>query len=387
MTQTQPSLNDLFGAHAGTEVDPEKAATALGDILSFFHGEMSNSSPISQGIGAQTIAGDTTQPTQPATIPTATTGDRASPVPEGTAVSQPYGAGNDHDAGGHPGIDFAVPLNTQLLAAASGTVTHSSNDDPGGYGEWVEITTPDGFKIRYGHLHSTNVNIGDTVRAGQVIGTSGGEAGGPTSGNSTGPHLHFEVDVDGHPVDPTPFLAGGYQIVGGPASSSTPQTADPRALAAVQLQNVVNVLGGKPVQDLTPTSTQTAPTGTTTPAGTTQTTGNFASDILNGIGAPVTPENIKFIEAWMRAEGGADHNNPLNTTQGAPGATDFNSVGVKTYTSYEQGVQATIQTLTNGLYGNILDALKAGTSAMSAADALAASPWGTGALVQQILRG
>lgn len=384
MTQTQPpTLDELFNTHAGTQIDPERAATALGDILGFFHGELTGSSPISQGIGTQTASTTTDTTTQqPATTVGATTGDRSSPVPEGTTVSQGFGAGNE--TGGHPGIDFAVPLDTQLLAAASGTVTHSSNDDPGGYGEWVEITTGDGFKIRYGHLHSTNVNVGDTVRAGQIIGTSGGEAGGPTAGNSTGPHLHFEVDVDGHAIDPTPFLAGGYQIVGGPATSPTPQTADPRALAAVQLQNVVNVLGGKPAQDLTQPATTAATTAT---SGATQSTGNFASDILAGIGAPSTPENIRFIEAWMRAEGGASHNNPLNTTQGAPGATDFNSVGVKTYTSYEQGVTATIQTLLNGMYGPIIDALKAGTSAQAAAAALAASPWGTGALVQQILGG
>lgn len=369
---------DIFGGH-NQEVDPVKAASALGDILAFFHGEATGN-PISQGIGAQEVATNTTTTSTPVGEGQAT-GDHASPVPEGTGISQGYGVN------GHPGIDFAVPLDTQLLAAASGTVTHASNDDPGGYGEWIEITTPDGIAIRYGHLHGMSVKVGDAVRAGQIIGTSGGEQGGALSGNSEGPHLHFEVRANGHSIDPTPFLAGGYQIIGG-TGTTTVSTPDPKSLAAVQLQNVVNVLGGKPAQSIdgaTTTSTTTATTGTGTPvvAGDMD---SYFSAVLTRLGLPVTDANLRFMRAWQKAEGG-DGTNPFNTTQDAPGATNFNSVGVKRYPDAQTGVDATVKTLSNGLYTNILDALRNGNDPMAAATALANSPWGTGALVQKILGG
>ena len=330
--------------------------------------------------------------TQPATQPSATadsatapsvstTSDSGTmdPVPQGTPVSQGYGVN------GHPGIDLGVPLNTQLVAAQSGTVTHASNDDPGGYGEWVEITTADGYKIRYGHLHSASVNVGDSVKAGQVIGTSGGEAGGATSGNSTGAHLHFEVrGPDGNTVDPTPWLAGGHAVVDANPSQITVTPASPDAQMGSAIANIEDVAAGKQASH---TAQGAAAPADQSQQGQTQDSGNFANDVLTGIGAPVTPENVRAIEAWMRAEGGASHNNPLNTTQGAAGASDFNSVGVKTYTSYEQGVQATIQTLLNGYYGNIIAALKQGNNAMAVANAIADSPWGTGGLVKEILGG
>lgn len=110
----------------------------------------------------------------------------------------------------------------------------------------------------------------------------------------------------------------------------------------------------------------------------------FAEALLRKIGAPVTPENLKFLDAWQKAEGGSA-DNPFNTTQDAPGATRFNSVGVKRYPSVEVGLDATVKTLTNGRYGPILAALRQGNSAQEAARALAASPWGTGGLVQKIL--
>lgn len=138
----------------------------------------------------------------------------------------------------------------------------------------------------------------------------------------------------------------------------------------------------EPVQDATQPASQGQQQG-----GQATDTGKFAQDLLAGIGAPDTPENERVISAWMRAEGGADHNNPLNTTQDAPGASNFNDVGVKTYTSYEQGVQATVQTLLNGMYGNIIDTLRKGSDANAVADAIAASPWGTGGLVKKIIEG
>lgn len=360
-------MQDPFtGIDLSQTFDSDHAANVLGAMVSTFLDPFTN-----------------VQSNQPkaSTQPQGATGiDESSPVPKDTPVTGAYG--EDRGGGGHPGIDLGVPLDTQILAATSGTVTHAANDDPNGYGEWVEITADNGVVTRYGHLHSASVNVGDHVNAGQIIATSGGEKGGATSGNSSGAHLHFEVRIDGHTVDPTPFLAGGYQIVGG--TGDTPSTADPIAIYHAQQSFTNSTVGADPFTNLQ--SNQPATTTQASAAGTQGQTGNFAEDVLRGIGAPITPDNLRVMEAWMRAEGGANHNNPLNTTQGAEGATDWNSVGVKSYVSYQQGVAATIQTLLNGLYPNIINALKAGNSADAVAAAIENSPWGTGGLVTQIIR-
>lgn len=101
--------------------------------------------------------------------------------------------------------------------------------------------------------------------------------------------------------------------------------------------------------------------------------------LLDRLGAPVTSENLRGLFAWIDAESNAASlRNPLATTQGAPGAHNANSVGVKGYPSEEIGLDATVQTLHNGRYPNILDALARGDSALRLTYAVAASPWGTG---------
>jgi cell wall-associated NlpC family hydrolase len=109
--------------------------------------------------------------------------------------------------------------------------------------------------------------------------------------------------------------------------------------------------------------------------------------ILAGVGVKPTPQNLTFMSAWARAEGGGATNNPFNTTQPSGNASKYNSVGVRNYGDAQQGIEATVNTLTNGRYGNIIGALREGDSAVKSAAALAASPWGTGALVQKILGG
>jgi hypothetical protein len=111
----------------------------------------------------------------------------------------------------------------------------------------------------------------------------------------------------------------------------------------------------------------------------------FATDLLRELGLPLTKENMRAMKAWQRAEGTSAAFNPLATTRHAPGATDMNEVGVKNFRSYEQGLRATIDTLRNGLYGNILAALRDGTSATRVAQAVADSPWGTGDGVSRVL--
>jgi cell wall-associated NlpC family hydrolase len=114
--------------------------------------------------------------------------------------------------------------------------------------------------------------------------------------------------------------------------------------------------------------------------------------ILMGVGVRPTQENLKFMDAWAKAEGGDASNNPFNTTQVVGGVhRNYNQLGgglgVQNYVSPQQGIDATVNTLTNGRYGNIIGALRDGDDAMKSAAALAASPWGTGGLVQKILGG
>ncbi len=107
----------------------------------------------------------------------------------------------------------------------------------------------------------------------------------------------------------------------------------------------------------------------------------WANALLLALRMPVTTDNVAAITAWEMAEGGHWYNtayyNPLNTTQSMPGATVFNSVGVKAYTSWAQGLVATVKTLHNGLYNGILAALKQGHDAQAVANAVISSPWGT----------
>lgn len=108
----------------------------------------------------------------------------------------------------------------------------------------------------------------------------------------------------------------------------------------------------------------------------------WAQAFLKSLNMRPSVDNLAAVVAWEMAEGGHWYNtayyNPLNTTQPMPGATIFNSVGVRAYKSWVQGLKATVITINNGYYGGILAALRAGNDGQAAAAAVAASPWGTG---------
>jgi hypothetical protein len=112
----------------------------------------------------------------------------------------------------------------------------------------------------------------------------------------------------------------------------------------------------------------------------------WARDFLSKLGMPITSENVKAVSAWEQAEGTKASFNPLATTQsGFSGETRFNSVGVKNYATYQDGIDANVHALTNGRYPNILAALQAGNDATAVAQAIKDSPWGTGAGVLRVL--
>ena len=98
----------------------------------------------------------------------------------------------------HRGVDFSADPGTPVLAAASGVVTRAEYHR--GYGRVVFIDHGAGFVTRYAHLSKMVVREGDAVTGGTRIGTVG------SSGRATGPHLHFELRVLGHAVDPLPAL-------------------------------------------------------------------------------------------------------------------------------------------------------------------------------------
>ena len=100
----------------------------------------------------------------------------------------------------HKGVDIGTPMGTPVLAAKSGTVTSAGWN--GGYGKCIVINHGNGNSTLYGHLSSINVSVNDKITQGQVIGYSG------STGNSTGPHLHFGIIENNSWVDPLNYLTG-----------------------------------------------------------------------------------------------------------------------------------------------------------------------------------
>ncbi len=98
----------------------------------------------------------------------------------------------------HTGLDMSASMGTPIRAADSGTVIQAGWR--GGYGKTVVISHGDGLATLYAHQSKILVSVGDTVSRGDIIGEVG------STGYSTGPHLHFEVRVNGTPVDPMGYL-------------------------------------------------------------------------------------------------------------------------------------------------------------------------------------
>ena len=103
--------------------------------------------------------------------------------------------------GFHPGIDIAGPNGGAIAAAMSGSVIYAQWND-GGYGNMTIIDHGGGYATAYAHQSKLGVSVGQHVTQGQVIGYEG------STGFSTGPHLHFEIRVDGSAQNPRNFLSG-----------------------------------------------------------------------------------------------------------------------------------------------------------------------------------
>jgi murein DD-endopeptidase MepM/ murein hydrolase activator NlpD len=146
-----------------------------------------------------------------------TGGQLSWPVPPSTRQSSPFGRRFHpvlHTWRLHAGVDLAVGLRTPVHSAAPGTVRFSGWAS--GYGNYICINHEPPMSTCYGHLMENMVKKGDRVTQGQQIAKSGN-----TGGISTGPHLHFEVRMNGNPVDPMPYLTAN--------KLTSPQPGGPRA--------------------------------------------------------------------------------------------------------------------------------------------------------------
>lgn len=130
----------------------------------------------------------------------------------------------------HAGVDMAGAQGEPIYAAASGRIITAGRQ--GGYGNLVEIEHGKGLATRYGHLSQILVTSGATVKQGQLIGRMG------STGRSTGTHLHYEVRIDGRPVNPRPYLEASAFVL----------AAQSRAVQGVPAPEELAAGGSSPIE-------------------------------------------------------------------------------------------------------------------------------------------
>lgn len=129
-----------------------------------------------------------------------------SPVP-GAGITTPYGRpGRLWASGRHTGVDYAAPSGSPVMAAVPGRVI--SVGWAGAYGNRVAVQHQDGTVAYYSHLSGFGVRVGQQIQRGSFIGRVG------STGNATGPHLHFEIRRNGKPVNPFAWLQADFTNVG-----------------------------------------------------------------------------------------------------------------------------------------------------------------------------
>ncbi len=235
-------------------------------------------------------------------------------------------------------VDIDIKPGQAILAAVDGVIhgpIHTPEEEgmSGRFsGGSFYLWGTDGNDYWYKHIKAFTklVRVGQRVRKGDVLG----------HGSTTG-HLHFAMKPGGlKGVGATPTPGGG----------STPSTT-PKATVAPATGHLVT-----DTQQSAEVKVQTRG-GTALPAG-------WAEDVLDGIGAPHTRENIAFLQAWQRREGGSTNNtasyNPLCTTLRATGSVSMNKVGVQAYPDWATGCKATVDTLLKPAYKPLVTFLRAG---------------------------
>ena len=127
----------------------------------------------------------------------------------------------------HKGQDIVVPIGTPVMATADGVVVSAGWHK--GYGNGIYIDHGNGIMTRYGHLSRINVTEGQQVKRGDLIGLSG------STGRSTGPHLHYEVRIDGEAINPLQYLPAIQPVA--PAAAHTPASTSTAPQAQSGMQN------------------------------------------------------------------------------------------------------------------------------------------------------
>jgi murein DD-endopeptidase MepM/ murein hydrolase activator NlpD len=177
LVQMEDSYMQLRGVMSG-EVEP-----SAGDVLL-------------PAIGSVQRQGSDSSRRAAATEP----GPRLWPLVEPGFVTRAFGDTSSVRDGGHVGLDIAVPSGSYIRAAGAGVVDEAGEGRE--YGRFVRISHGDGLRSLYAHASWVFVAEGDSVGAGEVIALSG------NTGRSTAPHLHLEIEQDGEPVDPLPWVSG-----------------------------------------------------------------------------------------------------------------------------------------------------------------------------------
>ena len=228
-SQNQTVLNQLISSSytGSVEISPNTDNSFIG-IISTSTDSLISKSPISLDMGSTnyTTFNLENQPSnyiQPSTPLTPSTTPSEDPLKfihnpaDNSTIFSPYGMRNGRL---HKGVDITMSVGSNLYAVWDGiVVTVGNNIDPNGYGNVLIIKHSNEDKMTlYGHVNQFNVTVGQTVNAGDIVAFSGGAAGAVGAGNSTGPHLHFEVregTVDSYnpyfsltPEDPAPYFIG-----------------------------------------------------------------------------------------------------------------------------------------------------------------------------------
>ena len=171
-------------------------------------------------------------------------GDVARPV-DGTVTGV---FGEDRGSRRHEGMDIAAPSGTPIKAATCGRVSEASYQ--GGYGNIICIRASESFTTCYAHMSRFGASVGQNVKIGEVIGYVG------CTGSCTGPHVHFEVRLNGQKVDPAPYINGSKKATSARSSStmavsltdSTRKTPQARAAKREQVQRQHDEAAKDPAQ-------------------------------------------------------------------------------------------------------------------------------------------
>jgi hypothetical protein len=299
-------------------------------------------------------------------------------------ISYGYGAreaqgGNWSSTGGvHQGTDYDVPSGTSVVAVKEGIVSKTTLSAD--YGQAVIIDHEGGYSSIYAHLSSKQATPGTRVFQGQEIGKSG------KSGNATGPHLHFEVwHGNNNPVEPGKLEGAGLPVATGASNSAGLGIGVAGSLTGIT--NAQDTIG----------NIATSGGGSMSFAKGTGDKKTWATQLLTALGAPTTDSNITALTTWQQHEGGHWENsasfNPLNTTYDPDKKYEsMNSVGVRRYPSWDEGIAATVNTLTGSKadargYSAIVNALKSGASTETILTAVSNSAWMSGKTGQNSYKG